>query len=97
MNDDQFLEEFFEVIQKDVDAALKNFSPEELRSFVRDFSQMILKYIGKHEDIEADPLRSAAEVLYLTKLFPKAFLLSYNHTDKMMQAKDSIRKALEDL
>ena len=97
MNDDQFLEEFFEVIQKDVDAALENFSPEELRSFVRDFSQMILKYAGKHEDIDVDPLRSAATAIYLTKLFPEAFLLSYNHTDKMMQAKDSIRKALEDL
>ena len=97
MTEQQFLDEFYEAIDKDVDAALERLSPEELREFVRDFVQMCSKFSSKKLDIDGNPLKAAASVLYLAKLFPPAFRASYTHTDKMMKAEESIRNALEDL
>ena len=97
MNDEQFLDGLFEAVDKDVDTALQRLSSEELRDFVGDFVLLCSKHSAQHFDIEGDPLRTAVSAIFLAKLFPLAFRTSYDHTDKMMKAEDSIRKALEDL
>ena len=97
MDDQQFLDGLFEAVQKDADAALEKFSPEELGQFVRDFVRICSEFSPKHFDVDGDPLKAAASAIYLAKLFPLAFRASYTHTDKMMRAEESIRNALEDL
>lgn len=97
MNDEQFLDGLFEAVDNDVETTLQRLSSEELRDFVREFVLLCSKYSAQHFDIEGDPVRTAASAIFLAKLFPLAFRASYSHTDKMLRAEDSIRKALEDL
>jgi len=91
------LDKLFEAVQKDVDTALETFSAEELGEFVREFVRLCSKLPKSHIDAENNPIKTIAVVLYMCKLFPEAFRISYDHTDKMMQAEESIRSALEDL
>lgn len=97
MTEEQYLDELYEAVDKDVNSALEKFSSEDLRAFVRDFAALCTTYSKNRVDVEAEPVRAAAYSLFLAKLFPLAFRASYHHTDKMMKAEDSIRKALEDL
>ena len=97
MSEEQKLDLLYETVDKDVRSALEKFSPEELRAFVRDFVELCSGYSKNVFDVEEDPVRASAYSLFLAKLFPLAFRESFNHTDKMMKAEDSIRKVLEDL
>ena len=95
MNDD-FTDKLIEMVEDDVKAVLEKSSAEELRSFVRAFVLMCAKHSEKTIDMEENPLQAAAAAMYMAKLFPQAFSAAYNHTDKMLKAEQSLRKALED-
>lgn len=97
MDEKQFLDGFYEAVDKDVNAALQRLTSEELRDFVREFVMLCSKYSPQNFDIEENPLKAAGSCLFLAKLFPPAFRQSYEHTDKMLKAEESIRNALEGL
>lgn len=64
---------------------------------VRDFTATMVEWQPRIKEQLDDPVTLGLTCLSTAKLFVKAFRVAYEHTDKTLQAKEAIKKALGDL
>ena len=93
----EFIDSMYEALDKDVERNIENMSGEECCACTRDFLRLMEEWQPATIDLDSSPLEGAAHGIYLAKLIPLVFKKAYLHSNSFLAARESVRKALEDL
>ena len=93
----EIIDEMMEYADDVADEMLRDMSPEQAVTMVREFTSTMVDWQPGVAELADDPIKLGISCLSTAKLFVKAFAVAYNYTDKHLQAKEAIEKALKDL